>query len=342
MEVREMILFTVWTTSACNLRCRYCYEGTEKASNQMSIAAADDTIHFIVNTMNDHPSHGVWIVFHGGEPCMNFPVIEHVVQQIRKKLAGRYISFSITTNATLLDERKMEFLAQNMDEITVSLDGTKQTHDSERIDSKGQGTFDKALSTALLINHTSADIRVRMTVTPSNVANLFDNICFLIKCGFKTIVPAVDFFAQDWRQELFDVLEQQFIKAKQYVRDMHDPDLCVAMTNSDEPQEVGSCTGGINEFHIYPNGDIYPCVYTVMQPQYRCGNVRTGIDRSKVQELKKLYACTVSQCEGCSCYSGCISTRCKFLNEALTGNPLQPAPAVCLTQNVCISVYRHS
>lgn len=341
MEVKT-ILFTIWTTSSCNLRCKYCYEGIEKEVCNMSTAVADQTISFVINTMKKYPLHSIWIVFHGGEPCMNFPVIEYLVHQFRKKLPQKQITFSLTTNATLLDKRKIEFLIDNLDEITVSLDGTKSTHDCERVDSKGLGSFNKALSTALLLNQATDTIRVRMTVTPVNVSSLFSNIRFLIDCGFKTIVPVVDFFASTWHQALFDIMEQQLRLTKQYINDINDSDLSVAMTNPDELQEVGCCTGAINEFHIYPNGDIYPCVYTVCQHDYICGNVKTGLDNKKVGELKKLYAYKVTQCEGCSYYNGCASTRCKFLNKALSGDPLTPSPAVCLTQNACISVYRHS
>lgn len=341
MEMTPTILFTIWTTSACNLKCKYCYEGTNKECNNMNFDCADDTISFIINIMKENPMHNIWVVFHGGEPCLNFSIIEYVVKKIKKKLLDRNIFFSLTTNATLIDNKKLLFLIDNIGEITVSLDGDKVTHDSDRVDGKGNGSFNKALSTALLLNETEVDTRIRMTVTAKNVFCLYSNIKFLIQCGLKTIVPVVDFFDSNWDEQLFEVLKQQLFLTKEYINEINDPDLCVAMTDADEMQEVGCCTGAINEFHIYPNGDIYPCVYTAGNPKYICGSVKTGIDKEKVDSYKKIYKTSIKQCEGCTYYRGCPSTRCKFLNEVLTGDLYTPSPAMCLTQNTCISVYHY-
>ena len=152
---------------------------------------------------------------------------------------------------------------------------------------------------------------------------------------------SVDFFDSNWDEQLFEVLKQQLFLTKEYINEINDPDLCVAMTDADEMQEVGCCTGAINEFHIYPNGDIYPCVYTAGNPKYICGSVKTGIDKEKVDSYKKIYKTSIKQCEGCTYYRGCPSTRCKFLNEVLTGDLYTPSPAMCLTQNTCISVYHY-
>ena len=106
------------------------------------------------------------------------------------------------------------------------------------------------------------------------------------------------------------------------------------MISKDEFRKKGMCYGGINSFHIDPKGDIYPCVYTVNDDDYKCGNVVKGIDEKKIKEFKEINRRIVRSCNNCKYGEYCISTRCKFINKKLVGDFYTASPIVCNVEHV--------
>ena len=82
-----------------------------------------------------------YISFYGGEPLLNFNLIEKCAHYLRKKCSN--IKFGLTTNGILLNKDVIAFLERNSFVITISLDGPKELHDKYRIDVNGQGSYDK-------------------------------------------------------------------------------------------------------------------------------------------------------------------------------------------------------
>ena len=48
------MLIGIWVTTGCNLRCKYCYEGTEKKLENMNTEVADKTVKFIQTMYNEN------------------------------------------------------------------------------------------------------------------------------------------------------------------------------------------------------------------------------------------------------------------------------------------------
>ena len=72
------MLFNIWVTQDCNLSCKYCYE-KEKSKKNMSLQTADTVIEFILKYQTDKTNQ---VNFHGGEPLLNWDVIEYIIRQI--------------------------------------------------------------------------------------------------------------------------------------------------------------------------------------------------------------------------------------------------------------------
>ena len=75
---------------------------------------------------------------------MNFPLLKRVVDYARERAhdAGRYIDFSLTTNATLLTPAIIEYLSEHQVGVTVSIDGPREMNDSFRVFANGRGSYD--------------------------------------------------------------------------------------------------------------------------------------------------------------------------------------------------------
>ena len=116
------------------------------------------------------------------------------------------ISYQVTTNATILNEEIIEFLKDHKIEVTCSLDGTKETHDSIRVFEENKGSYDIAMKNSLKLLALYPDLRVRMTVRSTEVENLSKNIIYLVEKGFNLIVPVLDFYDKNWNEDAFCTL----------------------------------------------------------------------------------------------------------------------------------------
>lgn len=137
-------------TDACNLKCKYCaygefYDDYDKRDNQMlSLNAAKTLIDYLCKYWNSYrctsSSIPMYISFYGGEPLLNFPFIESVVDYIKHlNCKSRSFRFSMTTNGILLD-RYIKFLVDNNFHILISLDGNEKNN-CYRVDKAGNPSF---------------------------------------------------------------------------------------------------------------------------------------------------------------------------------------------------------
>ncbi len=330
----DNLLFTIWVTTACNLKCKYCYEGNEKPKLYLNKVNANKCIKFILKTLNRQKVVKARIIFHGGEPSLNMEIIKYLIFEL-SKYENKYIfEYGITTNGYNLAKEDKEYILNHIDDITVSIDGNKESHDVERLDYAGKGCFDKVIKNAIYLN-TKKIIRIRMTVTPNNVRKLSKNVIFLIESGFKVIIPGMD-YAGKWNKELINILKAEITLVKSYIVGLND--VSVAMTSKEQFSKKEVCEGGHGSFHLSADGFIYPCAYTVGKLQYIIGTFNKGIDKHRLSELDIINNKDVDDCLGCTYYHYCLTKRCKFFNKELTGSYYKPSGVVCAVENILLEL----
>ena len=137
---------TLGVTNQCNLRCKYCvYSGNFKnfrthSNKCMSLEIAVKSIDYFLKHLSK-TENSKFLTFYGGEPLLNFDLISQVINYVKSK-SNANIYYSITTNGTLLDEEKINFLSKNKIFLMISLDGDKTVHDKNRVSFFGEPTFD--------------------------------------------------------------------------------------------------------------------------------------------------------------------------------------------------------
>lgn len=128
------------TTERCNLNCIYCTYGelyeSKQNKNRYGIdlnfedakTFIDYILEHIYSAYNQSYKNEIRIGFYGGEPLMNFSLIEKVVEYC-KHIETEYISFSfgMTTNGILL-HKYMDFLVKNEFHLLISLDGDEKNN----------------------------------------------------------------------------------------------------------------------------------------------------------------------------------------------------------------------
>lgn len=134
-QLANLRQLTFEVTDACNLYCKYCaygelYNDYDKRENKvLSLPSAIKLIDYLVEFWNSEHNtstkRNVYISFYGGEPLLNMPFVESVVDYI-ESIDCRYrnFTFSMTTNALLL-ERHMDFLVAHNFNLLLSLDGNE-------------------------------------------------------------------------------------------------------------------------------------------------------------------------------------------------------------------------
>lgn len=130
----ELTIFYLFVSQDCNLNCSYCYGDSgdyQKGRMLMTEDVADKFMDkFITGVSNSYI-----INFFGGEPLLNLPLMKKVVTKLRDKAKrlGFNMVFNINTNGTLWNEDIKDFLKNDIDNITVSLDGPKEINDIQRV-----------------------------------------------------------------------------------------------------------------------------------------------------------------------------------------------------------------
>ena len=156
--------------TGCNLSCTYCYKEdlTTPANGQkMDFATARSSVDLLLQKARGRDQ--VNIVFFGGEPLSNMRLIREVVDYATPAAArqGMSVDYSLTTNATMLNEEIVDWLAQHQVAVTVSMDGPRALHDKNRLTVGGKGTYDVVAAKVrlLLSRYRTRPVGARVTLT---------------------------------------------------------------------------------------------------------------------------------------------------------------------------------
>jgi uncharacterized protein len=338
----EGMLFSIWLTNNCNLKCSYCYIG-EKNGEEMKDETKEKIVDFIslkseIEKRKKSERKHINIVYFGGEPLLRFDLITFFTKEIKKKIKGIPIFFHMTTNGTLLTKEIINYFKENQLPVTLSVDGIPEVHDYYRKFKNGKGswaTIEKRVGTLL---KELPDSYARLTFTSQTVPYLRKSVRFLVDLGFKNIKPIPDFFDPQWTEENFKILEEQsFQILEDYLNKYNNKGIEITfLKHKYEIKNYGICDGGVNQFYILPNGDIYPCNYVAKRKKFCLGNV------SEPMNLKTplyLNAEPVRElCQGCVYFNFCESKRCTYLNYAMTGKMDKPNGFFCAYEKLIFKI----
>lgn len=175
----------------CNLGCTYCYAeqgGFGGAPKNMPQETALQAVERLIG--HAAPGAKLNLSFLGGEPLVNRPVLQaatrHAADLARRK--DTPITFSITTNGTLVGEADADFFEEHGFAVTISLDGIGAAHDAQRPFRDGRGSFDRIMRRIepLLARQRRMQVSARVTVTPRNL-DLRTTLDAFIAAGFHSV-----------------------------------------------------------------------------------------------------------------------------------------------------------
>jgi His-Xaa-Ser system radical SAM maturase HxsB len=126
-------LHVLVVTLRCNETCVYCHASRanmDAVHTDMTRETAEKAIDLILQST----SPGITIEFQGGEPLVNFPVVQHAIQYAleQNKRVGKQLEFTMVSNLAMMDEEKLRFLLAHKVQICTSIDGPEHLHDKQR------------------------------------------------------------------------------------------------------------------------------------------------------------------------------------------------------------------
>jgi uncharacterized protein len=306
----------------CNLRCSYCFAGDGEYSGGtklMPYEVAKKSVDLLLSESG--AKKNVEIDFFGGEPMLNFEVVKKTVEYAleQQEKYNKEVHFTITTNGTILDDESLDFINRHMDNVVLSIDGRKKTHDRFRKYPDGTGSYDRVLPNIKKIaeSRKGKSYFVRGTYTACNL-DFHRDVEHLAELGFTDIsiepVTGGDLELTDEdieKAELeYELLSKRYALQDKYTFYHFNIDLynspCIY-------KRLNACGAGFEYGAVTPDGDIFACHRLAGIPEFKMGNVHdVGFNSKLACKMHDNNVMTVQDCRQCwaafFCSGGCPAT----------------------------------
>lgn len=358
---------TLFLTSRCNLRCRYCYAEAGKKDEEMPLEVAKAAIDFVANNAGLAGLSQFTVGFHGGgEPTMAWDVMVAAVEYAREvaDIKGLDVEIFAATNG-MFNQKQREFILHNFTNLNVSIDGPADIQNYNRPTVNGSASFQIIKENLKFFDENDFSYGVRATITERNVHRIEEivewfksefNIHFLHiepvwlcgRCVTSGEKPPAD-----------DDFIKHYVRAYEKAQKMN-VNLVYSGLRLDALLSK-FCAASGDGFNILPNGSVTSC-YEITEDddpkaelfhygKYDFGKKTFEFDRKKIERLQKYSVENLEYCRDCFCKWHCAgdciskvfdesqsfehqgSSRCK-LNRQLTIMQLEEIIANSQNQNI--------
>lgn len=164
-------------SAVCSLRCVYCSgDASERSTDKMDWSMAKAAIDYFFSHCVD--SGPYTLQFHGaGEPMTAPDIVERSVEYAKSiAMQRRQLLFTRISTNGMMTEKQARWLSQNMDHISLSIDGTRKVHDAQRPLKDGGSSYDIVLRSLSIFCQTGALKRINMVVTNQGLAHMEESL----------------------------------------------------------------------------------------------------------------------------------------------------------------------
>ena len=332
---------TLQVTQNCNFRCSYCiYSETDNemqrthSNKRMSFGTAKRAIDFFIEHSRDNDS--INIGFYGGEPLLEIELIKKCIIYAETISEGKEISFSITTNGSLLKSDLIEFFIKHNVLILISLDGPKQVHDRHRrLSANGCGSFDiveknivnikkrypeylkkisfnvvidpqddsKCVNEFFLNYELFKEINVRTSLIDDSYSNekVYFTEDYVVKDQYEYFKMLLNKFGRVSNTNISPIAEQRFISTENAISNLGE-----MIKLPDKMSHSGPCIPGVRKLFISVNENMYPCErVSELSEAMKIGNLDDGYNIEKVRNLLNIVKLSEERCKNCWVISNC-------------------------------------
>lgn len=343
---------TFIVTEDCNLICKYCYLTGKNQVNKMSFEVAKKAVDYVLNNKEfvKNYSSVIWD-FIGGEPFMEIDLIDRICDYIKLQMYlmnhewFNSYRFSFSTNGILYDDPKVQqYIAKNHNHLSVSItiDGTREKHDMNRIYCDGRGSYDDVVRNVPLWQQQFPGASTKVTFASSDLPYLKESIIHLWEMGLNNI-PANVVFEDVWNEGDDLIFESQLYELADYILDkglwkdysVRFFDERTGHPLDDETLGMNFCGSG-QMLAIDYEGNFFPCMrfadYSLNKYKgWKIGDVYSGIDEDRVRPFLPLNVPNQSkeECINCKVASNCAWCQACNYDNADSASIYQRATFIC-------------
>lgn len=328
----KYLLFTILPTLDCQFRCAYCYE--EKKHEVISDDVLNSLFLYIKNNIKG--KNEIDISWFGGEPLLTQSKVFDFSKRVKELCKENKLKFSsgMTTNAYVLNLNTFKkCLDCGINHFQITIDGTKDIHDSLRFLKNHGGTFDQIISNLTSIRDYYVDkrnvkfsISIRINFVKESlekfeeIIDFYDNLFGKDK-RFYLFLKTVGDYGGDEVKKIDDKivqatdfpyipLENKKIGITKYISINNTLNLCYAAHN--------------NSLVVMPNGSIKKCTVSFDDKVNCVGKLNNKGEIIFNSDISKwdfsTFKLKIQRCRDCPLYANCYSLLCPLhpINRAKT------------------------
>lgn len=251
---------TLFLTTSCNLRCRYCYVTRQDISMPASRLAGAVDFAFQRVERTDRLD----LCMFGGEPLLNWPLVQKAVSLIEQRSDDydHAVRLSLVTNGTLLNRDILAYLHDHRVILQVSCDGLPHVQDLHRCFPDGRPSSAVVETNLVKALQYLPAVIVNMVYGPDTYLYLTDAIDYMAALGVKQMALNPDCTAS-WNGEKMAGLEAAFDRVGELYLEYYAAGTPLFISLIDEKISVilrggygdaDRCRMGYQEFAFSPRG----------------------------------------------------------------------------------------
>lgn len=295
----------IFTTTACNARCAYCYENNIDKKETMTLSTAEKIVQFLCKRHKNKKTP-LKIQWFGGEPLLNQTVIDYIVDRLNESEISFYST--IISNSYLLNENTINKLEKwKLKTLQVTIDGIGDEYNKVKnyIYSDVDAFMTVIENIHNVLEKTSVNVNIRLNVSNENIFHMYDTIEYL-KDEFKDYLHTNKLYI--YVAPIFEIRNNETngingyweeIERIKQIANVPEVSMCDIELNSEtfKRKQINKSCLAFNgkSVVILPNGDLAPCEHVKKEDIY--GNVEDGF--INIDVVKKWYTFDGPQIDFC-------------------------------------------
>lgn len=181
-------------TEFCNMNCDYCFvykkQSSYKDKSYMTKETADIIIEKILSYINEvkyEKDNDLMIQFYGGEPTLNWNIIEYIVNELDEKDLNNVIAWSIITNGTNLNDSMLEYISKKNISVGLSIDGPMYINNVNRKYKTKNDEYNKIIKNLYKLVSHEIKVALSFTITDEVIKNKNKIIDWIQSSGLNNV-----------------------------------------------------------------------------------------------------------------------------------------------------------
>ena len=348
-EATSLHIFVV--TTACNFNCVYCQanSGTHCPNRYMDAETAERAVDIALQS----PAKHLAFEFQGGEPLLNFSIIQHIVHYAEEHKNGKRIDYNVVTNLSLLTNEMVDFFRLYRFGISTSIDGAQDLHDWNRPFKDGKGSFSAVTEAVSRVRESGLSIGAIETTTRQSLQYAPEIVQAYAELGFDNIfirpLTPLGKARKNWKT--IGYTPEEFLGFYKAALDqillLNEKGICMREThasiflkklsgiNMNYMELRSPCGGGIGQIAYFADGRVFTCdegrmLAEMGDPSFQLGDVFHDDYRSLIKRGTCRTVCASSVLETlpscCDCAYQPYCGVCPVVNYAMYQDVIEREP----------------